>query len=72
MKADWTNGEPLITKALNSFGKAGVPLYVIFPATSTQKPIILPEILTKKIIITNIKKAKKQEAVFCCLSLIIV
>ena len=30
MKADWTNRNPEITRALESFGRNGVPLYVIY------------------------------------------
>ena len=30
MKGDWTNRDPAITAALASFGRAGVPLYVVY------------------------------------------
>ena len=30
MKGDWTNRDPAITKALAAFGRAGVPLYVVY------------------------------------------
>ena len=33
MKADWTNADPVITKTLKQFGRVGVPLYVLYPAT---------------------------------------
>src|SRR5207302_3348056 len=29
LKADWTNGDPVITKLLQQFGRPGVPLYVL-------------------------------------------
>ncbi len=32
MKGDWTNRDPAITKALAAFGRAGVPLYVVYNA----------------------------------------
>ena len=51
VKADWTNSDPVITAALASFGRAGVPLYVLYNATpgSTQ-PAILPQLLTAGIV----------------------
>ena len=30
MKGDWTNRDPAITQALADFGRAGVPLYVVY------------------------------------------
>lgn len=45
LKGDWTRQDPAITAALASFGRSGVPLYVLYPATG--EPIILPQILTK-------------------------
>ncbi|NEO91099.1 MAG: thiol:disulfide interchange protein [Moorea sp. SIO3G5] len=47
LKADWTNRDPAITKALESFGRSGVPLYVLYPPDSEfTPPIILPQILS--------------------------
>ncbi|NEO78816.1 hypothetical protein, partial [Moorena sp. SIO4G3] len=47
LKADWTNRDPAITKALESFGRSGVPLYVLYPPDSEfTQPIILPQILS--------------------------
>lgn len=45
LKADWTNRNPAITKSLASFGRSGVPLYVLYPASNTE-PIILPQVLS--------------------------
>ena len=45
MKADWTKNNPIITKYLESFGAAGVPLYVFYPADRNKKPQVLPNIL---------------------------
>ncbi|MFB2938733.1 protein-disulfide reductase DsbD family protein [Aerosakkonemataceae cyanobacterium BLCC-F154] len=51
MKADWTNRNATITKALSSFGRSGVPLYVLYPSgTKSQEPIVLPQVLTPDII----------------------
>src|SRR5207253_242332 len=39
LKADWTNGDPVITKLLQQFGRPGVPLYVLYPGKS-EEPIV--------------------------------
>ncbi len=51
MKGDWTNQDPAITKALASFGRAGVPLYVVYNAkTGAPDPLILPQLLTAGVV----------------------
>ncbi len=50
MKADWTNRDPVITKALASFGRAGVPLYVVYNSKPGTEPVILPQLLTAGIV----------------------
>ena len=56
VKADWTNSNPEITSALKSFGRVGVPLYVLYPATDPANPIVLPELLTESILLEALKK----------------
>jgi thiol:disulfide interchange protein/DsbC/DsbD-like thiol-disulfide interchange protein len=56
IKADWTNANPEITAALKRFGRVGVPLYVLYPATDTANPIVLPELLTESILLDALKK----------------
>ncbi|NEP54394.1 MAG: DUF255 domain-containing protein, partial [Moorea sp. SIO3C2] len=57
LKADWTNRDPAITKALESFGRSGVPLYVLYPPDSEfTQPIILPQILSPEQVQRAIKK----------------
>jgi len=47
MKGDWTNRDPAITQALASFGRAGVPLYVVYNSKpGSTEPVILPQLLT--------------------------
>src|SRR5438445_230910 len=41
LKADWTNGDPVITKLLQQFGRPGVPLYVLYRGKS-EEPIVFP------------------------------
>jgi thiol:disulfide interchange protein len=54
LKADWTNGDPAITKLLQQFGRPGVPLYVLYPGKS-QEPIVFPELLTKSILLDKLE-----------------
>jgi thiol:disulfide interchange protein len=54
IKADWTNGDPAITKLLQQFGRPGVPLYVLYPGKS-QEPIVFPELLTKNILLEKLE-----------------
>jgi thiol:disulfide interchange protein/DsbC/DsbD-like thiol-disulfide interchange protein len=49
MKGDWTDGDPQITAFLKSQGKAGVPLYIWFPASG--EPHELPQILTPSMLV---------------------
>lgn len=41
LKADWTNRDPVIAKALAEFDRVGVPLYVVYPKGGGA-PVILP------------------------------
>jgi thiol:disulfide interchange protein len=51
IKADWTSRDDRITKALASFGRNSVPLYVYFPPGKDQDYILLPELITPGIIL---------------------
>jgi thiol:disulfide interchange protein len=54
LKADWTNGDPIITKLLQQFGRPGVPLYVLYPPDKSAKPIVFPELLTKNMLLEKL------------------
>ena len=54
LKADWTNGDPVITKLLQQFGRPGVPLYVLYPGKS-EEPIVFPELLTQRILLDKLE-----------------
>ena len=56
MKADWTNRDPAITRVLASFGRNGVPLYVLYPPGGATEPAVLPQILTEGIVVDAIEK----------------
>src|SRR3546814_1477135 len=42
---DWTNGDPAISRFLDSMGRSGVPLYLFYPGDGGE-PRILPQLLT--------------------------
>jgi thiol:disulfide interchange protein len=51
MKGDWTNRDPAITQALAAFGRAGVPLYVVYNSKpGSTEPVILPQLLTPSVV----------------------
>jgi thiol:disulfide interchange protein/DsbC/DsbD-like thiol-disulfide interchange protein len=53
MKGDWTNRDPSITQALADFGRAGVPLYVLYNSKpGATAPVVLPQLLTAGIVET--------------------
>src|SRR5262249_50778684 len=49
LKADWTNQNASIATALAQQGRAGVPLYLYYPASGAA-PIVLPQILSEEAI----------------------
>ncbi|MEM9399883.1 MAG: thioredoxin family protein [Verrucomicrobiota bacterium] len=55
IQADWTKRDSQITQALEKLGRSGVPVYVLYPKEG-QEPVILPEILTKEIVIQELEK----------------
>jgi thiol:disulfide interchange protein DsbD len=51
MKGDWTNRDPAITQALTAFGRAGVPLYLVYNGKpGSTAPVVLPQILTAGVV----------------------
>jgi len=61
LKADWTNGDPVITKLLQQFGRPGVPLYVLYPGKNGE-PIVFPELLTKSIVLEKLETVARRVA----------
>ncbi|MFT4631973.1 MAG: thiol:disulfide interchange protein/DsbC/DsbD-like thiol-disulfide interchange protein [Crocinitomicaceae bacterium] len=50
LKGDWTNEDPDITRLLESYGRSGVPLYLLFSDMQGQATV-LPQILTEGIVL---------------------
>ena len=55
LSADWTRQDETITKALESYGRNGVPTYVLL-APGEVKPEILPEVLSPSIVMGALEK----------------
>jgi thiol:disulfide interchange protein DsbD len=61
LKADWTKKDGQIAAVLASFGRNGVPLYVLYPpnaagSPASGEPSVLPQILSEGTIIEAIEK----------------
>ena len=52
--ADWTRYDPVITQLLADFQRNGIPLYIYYPADLSQPPKVLPQILTKDIVMATL------------------
>jgi thiol:disulfide interchange protein DsbD len=58
LKADWTKRDPVIAAELARFGRAGVPLYLVYGADGGE-PVILPAILTQGAVVGALDAAAK-------------
>jgi thiol:disulfide interchange protein/DsbC/DsbD-like thiol-disulfide interchange protein len=55
---DWTNRNADIAAALAAQGRAGVPLYLVYPAGGGE-PAVLPQILTEDVVLAALDKAAR-------------
>jgi thiol:disulfide interchange protein len=60
LKADWTQYDAEITKQLASLNRSGVPTYVIYPTPGTAAADVLPELLTKDIVLNALTADTKK------------
>lgn len=60
MKADWTTRDAAIGSLLKSYGRVGVPFYLVF-AQGNSKGQPLPELLTKGILLDAFSKATEAD-----------
>ncbi|MDP1738586.1 MAG: protein-disulfide reductase DsbD family protein [Caulobacter sp.] len=56
LKADWTNRDAAIARALAEHGRAGVPLYLVYGSDGSP-PVILPQLLTEGLVAEALAKA---------------
>jgi thiol:disulfide interchange protein len=57
LAGDWTNGDPAITRFLESRGRAGVPLYLWYQPG--KEPEELPQVLTPSMLIDRARQARR-------------
>ncbi|HWA21688.1 MAG TPA: protein-disulfide reductase DsbD domain-containing protein [Caulobacterales bacterium] len=56
LEADWTAQDAVIAKTLAAHGRAGVPLYLFYPAKGGD-PEVLPQLLTPGMVVEAVKRA---------------
>ena len=60
LKADYTSRADALTKLINSFGRVGIPLYVLYPANKPNDPVVMPELLTQQIVLDAFTEADQR------------
>lgn len=58
LRADWTRYDPEITGALRKVGRSGVPTYVVFASETSGSTHVLPELLTRSVVLDAIRHAR--------------
>lgn len=58
LKADWTSRDPEIGSVLASFGRSGVPLYVMYSSDGAAAPALLPAVLTPGMVVDAVQRAQ--------------
>jgi len=56
-KADWTRYDDEIRQVLARFGRAGVPMYLVYAPDAPAEPRLLPELLTVDLVIEALRSA---------------
>jgi thiol:disulfide interchange protein len=56
LRADWTNGDPAITEILKRHGRAGVPMYLVYPGGKNREPALLPELISAQSVLDALKR----------------
>jgi len=56
---DYTRLPDDITTELNRFGRAGVPLVLVYPKNPGEPPVVLPEALTPRIVLDALERAAR-------------
>lgn len=57
LRADWTRYDPDITRALEKVGRSGVPTYVVFSSGANGAVHVLPELLTRSVVMDAIQQS---------------
>ena len=59
MVADWTNYDPAIGEFVQEHGRNGIPLYVMYPGDMQSEPVMLPQLLTRTIVIEALDRVRR-------------
>jgi len=62
MIADWTNEDPKIAELLKKHQRNGIPLYLMYPADPAAAPLILPQLLTKRMVIDALEEVSVKSS----------
>ena len=62
LEGDWTHRSTAIAEELARFGKAGVPMYLVYDPRKPQAPILLPELLTPGLVVDALRAAAPPRA----------
>ncbi|HEY8240154.1 MAG TPA: thioredoxin family protein, partial [Kiritimatiellia bacterium] len=54
--ADWTDQNEQVTRGLETFNRAAVPLYVLYTGDARAPPVVLPQTLTPGLIVETLEK----------------
>lgn len=61
MVADWTNYDADIAAYLAKHGRNGIPFYILYPGDPALEPMILPQLLTKSIVLKAISQVSGNQ-----------
>jgi len=62
LRADWTRYDPEITSELSRIGRSGVPTYVIISGPGEKETHVLPELLTRGVVLNAIRQAGTEQS----------
>jgi thiol:disulfide interchange protein DsbD len=57
LKGDHTTVPQAISEELQRFGRAGVPLVLVYPRDASRPPLVLPEVLTPSMVLDALRQA---------------
>jgi len=62
-KADWTRRDDAIRTKLAEFGRAGVPLYLVYDPAAPERPQVLSELLTQDAVVAALSEGRSTGAI---------
>jgi thiol:disulfide interchange protein DsbD len=62
MVADWTNYDADIALYIADHGRTGIPLYLMYPADPMREPLLLPQILTRGVVLEALQAVSPKKS----------